>query len=42
MLQNKAYIVGVGPGSTGYVTAEAQRVIRESDIVVGWEFNFLR
>ena len=41
MHQNKAYIVGVGPGSPGYVTAEAQRVIRESDIVVGWEFNFL-
>ena len=41
MIQNKAYIVGVGPGSPGYVTAEAQRVIRESDIVVGWEFNFL-
>jgi len=41
MLQNKVYIVGVGPGSPGYVTAEAQRVIRESDIVVGWEFNFL-
>ena len=41
MLQNKAYIVGVGPGSPGYVTAEAQRVIRESDIIVGWEFNFL-
>ena len=41
MPQNKAYIVGVGPGSPGYVTAEAHRAIRESDIVVGWEFNLL-
>ncbi|MFC1913660.1 precorrin-6y C5,15-methyltransferase (decarboxylating) subunit CbiE [Chloroflexota bacterium] len=38
---NKAYIVGVGPGSPEYVTAAARRVIREADIVVGWEFNFL-
>jgi cobalt-precorrin-7 (C5)-methyltransferase len=40
MVQNRAYIVGVGPGSPEYVTAEAQRVIGEADIVVGWEFNF--
>ena len=38
---NKAYIVGTGPGSPGYLTAEAERVIREAGIVVGWELNFL-
>ena len=41
MQQNKAYIVGIGPGSPRYLTAEAERVIREAGIVVGWELNFL-
>ena len=41
MVKNKAYIVGTGPGSPEYLTMEAQRVIREAGIVVGWEFNFL-
>ena len=41
MLKNKAYIVGVGPGSTGYLTKQAQVIIKEADIVVGWELNFL-
>ena len=41
MFQNRAYIVGVGPGSPGYVTKEAERVIKEASIVVGWERNFL-
>jgi len=41
MHQNKAYIVGVGPGSPRYLTTEAQRVIREASIVVGWELDLL-
>ena len=41
MFQNKAYIVGVGPGFPGYLTTEAERVIREASIVVGWEFDLL-
>jgi len=41
MRQNKVYIVGTGPGSPGYLTIEAQKVIREAGIVVGWELNFL-
>ena len=41
MFQNKAYIVGVGPGSPRYLTTEAQRVIREASIVVGWELDLL-
>ncbi len=41
MFQNKAYIVGVGPGSPRYLTTEAKMVIREASIVVGWELNFL-
>jgi len=41
MFQNKAYIVGVGPGSRKYLTAEAKRAIREASIVVGWEFDLL-
>jgi len=41
MFRNKAYIVGVGPGSPGYLTGEAERVIREASIVVGWEFDLL-
>ncbi len=38
---NKVYIVGVGPGSPRYLTMEAERVIREANIVVGWEFDLL-
>ncbi len=41
MQHNKVYIVGTGPGSPRYLTAEAQRAISEASIVVGWEFNFL-
>ncbi len=41
MFRNKAYIVGVGPGSPRYLTAEAERVIREASIVVGWELDLL-
>jgi len=39
MSQNKVFIVGVGPGSSWYLTREAERVIREASIVVGWEFD---
>ncbi|MFC1991798.1 precorrin-6y C5,15-methyltransferase (decarboxylating) subunit CbiE [Chloroflexota bacterium] len=38
---NKVHIIGVGPGATKYLTAEAEEAIRESDIVVGWEFDLL-
>jgi len=38
---NKVYIVGVGPGSPRYLTREAERVIREANIVVGWELDLL-
>jgi len=38
---NKVYIVGVGPGSPRYLTREAERVIREASIVVGWELDLL-
>ena len=41
MFQNKVYIVGVGPGSPRYLTTEAERVIREASIVVGWELDLL-
>jgi precorrin-6y C5,15-methyltransferase (decarboxylating) CbiE subunit len=41
MCPTKAYIVGTGPGSSGYLTMEAVRVIMEASIVVGWELNFL-
>ena len=41
MSQNKVYIVGVGPGSSTYLTMEAERVIREASIVVGWELDLL-
>lgn len=38
---NKVYIVGVGPGSPACLTKEAERAIREANIVVGWEFDLL-
>ena len=41
MSQNKVYIVGVGPGSPGYLTMEAERAIKEANIVVGWELDLL-
>ena len=37
----KAYIIGVGPGASRYLTREAEEAIRESDIIVGWEFDLL-
>ncbi len=38
---NKVYLVGVGPGSPKFLTREAERVIREANIVVGWELDLL-
>ncbi len=38
---NRVYIVGVGPGSPGYLTREAEKAISEANIVVGWEFDLL-
>ena len=37
----KAYIIGVGPGASRYLTREAEEAIGESDIIVGWEFDLL-
>ena len=38
---NKVYIIGVGPGAPRYITGEAAEAIRQSGIVVGWEFDLL-
>ncbi len=38
---NMVYIVGGGPGSSKYLTREAERAISEANIVVGWEFDLL-
>lgn len=38
---SKVYIVGTGPGSPNYLTRVAERVIREANIFVGWETNFI-
>ena len=35
------YIVGVGPGSTKYLTEKAKEVIDKADVVVGWELDLL-
>ncbi len=37
----KAYIVGVGPGSSEYLTEKARKVISEADIIVGWRLDLL-
>lgn len=40
-LRPMVYIVGVGPGSTEYLTEKAKEVISKADIVVGWELDLL-
>ncbi|MBI5049472.1 MAG: bifunctional cobalt-precorrin 5A hydrolase/precorrin-3B C(17)-methyltransferase [Nitrospirae bacterium] len=35
-LRAKLYIVGTGPGSIEHITPEAQKAIRESDVIVGY------
>lgn len=33
------YIVGVGPGSPEYLTAQARQVIKKSDVIAGYELS---
>jgi precorrin-6y C5,15-methyltransferase (decarboxylating) CbiE subunit len=40
-VSNTIYIVGVGPGSTKYLTEKAKEIINKADIVVGWELALL-
>ncbi|MBI4838487.1 MAG: precorrin-3B C(17)-methyltransferase [Nitrospirae bacterium] len=35
-LNSKLYIVGTGPGDIEHITPEAQRAIKESDVIVGY------
>jgi len=43
MNKNKAYIIGVGPGSSEYVCLYARKKIEEAAIIVGWErYSFKR
>ena len=35
----KAYIIGVGPGSPEWLTAAAERAIKKSNIILGWEWS---
>ena len=39
MPKNKAYIIGVGPGSTDYVHPDARKRVEAADIIVGWEMD---
>ena len=36
---NKVYAVGVGPGSSAYVTKKVKEVIEKSDIVIGYKYT---
>ena len=36
---SKVYAVGVGPGSSDYVTKTVEEIIRKSDIVVGYKYT---
>lgn len=38
-MKNKLYIIGVGPGSAGYVCPEARKKIAAAGIIVGWEMD---
>lgn len=35
----KVYIIGVGPGSAAWLTAAAQKAIKESDIILAWDWS---
>ncbi len=39
MPRGKVYIVGVGPGSSDWVSQKARRIIRSADIIVGWKMD---
>jgi len=36
---SKVYAVGVGPGSSDYVTKTVEEIIRKSDIVIGYKYT---
>ncbi len=36
---SKVYAVGVGPGSSDYVTRTVEEIIRKSDVVVGYKYT---
>ncbi len=36
---NKVYAVGVGPGSSDYVTKIVEEIIKKSDVVVGYKYT---
>ena len=36
---NKVYAVGVGPGSSDYVTKTVEEIIRKADVVVGYKYT---
>ena len=35
----KVYIIGVGPGSSQYLTAAAEKALKDSDIILAWEWS---
>ena len=35
-MENILYVVGIGPGDPSYMTAEARRVLQESEVIVGY------
>lgn len=37
----KLFIVGVGPGSSDYLTERAKNAIKSADIVIGWDMDLL-
>ena len=39
MAKNKAYIIGVGPGSPDYVYPDTRKKIESAGIIVGWELD---
>jgi iron complex transport system substrate-binding protein len=41
MPRGKIYIVGVGPGSSDWVSNKVRRIISSADIIVGWEMDIL-
>ena len=36
---SKVYAVGVGPGSSDYVTKTVEEIIRKSDVVIGYKYT---
>ncbi|MEN8614016.1 precorrin-6y C5,15-methyltransferase (decarboxylating) subunit CbiE [Dehalogenimonas sp. THU2] len=40
MPKGKVFVVGVGPGSAGWVSAHVRDLVLSADILVGWEQDF--